>query len=89
MQVAVVGGGIVGTLTAYYLLNQGCEVTVFDRGSEPASATSRANGGQLSFSFCDAMADPNLLPKLPGIMLGSDPAFQIKPYIQPAFIRWG
>ncbi len=89
MNVAVIGGGIVGTLTAYYLWNQGCQVTIFDRAAEPASATSRANGGQLSYSFCDAMADPQLIPKLPGILLGFDPAFSIRPSLQPDFIRWG
>ena len=89
MKVAVIGGGVVGTLTAYYLDSRGCQVTIFDQGHEPANKTSRANGGQLSYSFCDAMADPQIVPKLPGIVFGSDPAFRIKPSLQPEFIQWG
>ncbi len=89
MEVAVVGGGVVGTLTAHFLREQGCQVTVYERAEEPASETSRANGGQLSYSFCDAMADPQLLPRLPGILLGMDPAFRIRPSLQPGFIQWG
>lgn len=89
MHVAVVGGGIIGTFTAFFLHSRGCQVTIFDQASEPASATSRANGGQLSYSFCDAMADPTLLPKLPGILLGIDPAFKIKPSISADFYQWG
>ena len=89
MRVAVVGAGIAGTLTTHYLLEHGCDVTVFERASGPASESSRANGGQLSYSFCDAMADPQLLPKLPGIMLGRDPAFQIRPSLRREFVKWG
>lgn len=89
MEVAVIGSGIVGTLTAYYLRERGCQVTVYDKAAEAASSSSRANGGQLSYSFCDAMADPQLLSKLPGILLGMDPAFHITPSVQAAFIKWG
>ena len=89
MRVAVVGAGIAGTLTSHYLFEHGCEVTVFDRANSPASESSRANGGQLSYSFCDAMADPQLLRKLPGIMLRQDPAFQIRPSLSREFLTWG
>ncbi|MEM7098557.1 MAG: FAD-dependent oxidoreductase [Pseudomonadota bacterium] len=89
MKVAVIGGGVVGTLTAHFLNCRGCQVTLIDAGDEPASQTSRANGGQLSYTFCDAMADPQLLSKLPGIMLGTDPAFRIRPSLRADFIRWG
>ncbi len=89
MQVAVIGAGIVGTLTAHYLNTLGAEVTVLDRSSHAGALTSRANGGQLSYSFCDALADPQLLPKLPGILFGMDPAFRIRPKIDLDFVKWG
>ena len=89
MRVAVVGAGIAGTLTSHYLFEHGCNVTVFDRASAPASNSSRANGGQLSYSFCDAMADPQILRKLPSIMLRQDPAFQIRPSLRREFLGWG
>lgn len=46
--IAVIGAGITGITTAYTLLKQGYEVTVFDKHRYPAMETSFANGGQLS-----------------------------------------
>ena len=89
MDVAVVGAGIIGILTSHFLLNRGCRVTVYEQANGPAELTSHANGGQLSYSFCDTMADPMLLPRLPAIMIGRDPAIKIKPSLQPAFLHWG
>jgi len=88
MRVAVVGAGIIGTLSAHFLNEHGLQVTVFDQASEAASMTSKANGGQLSYSFCDALADPQLLPKLPKILLGRDPAFSIRFGTDFDFWRW-
>jgi len=50
MQAAVVGAGITGITTAYYLAKAGFDVTVYDERRYPAMATSYANGGQLSAS---------------------------------------
>jgi D-amino-acid dehydrogenase len=49
-RVAVIGAGITGITTAYSLLRQGVDVTVFDRHRYAAMETSFANGGQLSAS---------------------------------------
>ena len=49
-KVAVIGAGVTGITTAYELLNQGVDVTVFDRHRYAAMETSFANGGQLSAS---------------------------------------
>ena len=89
MRVAVIGAGVVGALTAYYLHRQGMDVSVYERAGEAAALTSSANGGQLSYSFCDALADPQLLSKLPSILAGRDPAFVVKGILQPQFVRWG
>lgn len=48
MKIAVVGAGICGTLSAYFLAKAGFQVTVYDREPTPAMACSKANGGQLS-----------------------------------------
>lgn len=48
--IAIIGAGITGITTAYALLKQGHEVTVFDRNRYVAMETSFANGGQLSAS---------------------------------------
>ena len=50
MQAAVVGAGITGITTAYYLAKAGYSVTIYDERKYPAMATSYANGGQLSAS---------------------------------------
>ena len=50
MQAAVVGAGITGITTAYYLAKAGYSVTIYDERKYPAMLTSYANGGQLSAS---------------------------------------
>ncbi len=50
MKVAVIGSGIAGITTAYFLARAGHEVVIYDKRKYPAMATSYANGGQLSAS---------------------------------------
>lgn len=50
MKALVIGAGITGVTTAYYLAKAGYEVTIHDERKYPAMATSYANGGQLSAS---------------------------------------
>lgn len=56
--VLVIGAGVVGVTTAWYLAERGFEVTVIDRGAQPASETSHANGGQISVSHATPWANP-------------------------------
>ena len=49
-KVAVVGAGITGITTAYFLARAGHEVVIYDKRKHPAMATSYGNGGQLSAS---------------------------------------
>ena len=58
MHVVIVGAGIIGTLTAYYLGQSGLQVTVIEEQDEIAHATSGANASQLSFSSIYSMASP-------------------------------
>ncbi len=58
MKVIVLGAGVIGTTTAYYLNRLGCEVTVVDRQAAPAAETSFANGGQVSVSHAEPWANP-------------------------------
>ena len=89
MHVVVLGAGVVGITTAYYLTERGHTVTVVDQANEVASGASGGNGGQLSYSFTDAMAGPALLAKLPGLISGLDPAFCVRPPIDTLPIHWG
>ena len=89
MHVVVLGAGVVGVTTAYYLSERGHRVTVVDRADSVASGASAGNGGQLSYSFTDAMASPALLSKFPKIMAGLDPAFHVRPAINAQLLCWG
>lgn len=87
MHVVVIGAGVIGITTAYYLSELGCEVTVVDRESRVADGASFGNAGQLSYSFTDAMATPAFLTKIPGIITGRDPGCRIRPH--SGLIPWG
>lgn len=58
MRVAVLGAGVVGVASAWYLAADGYEVTVLDRQPLPAQETSFANGGQISVSHAEPWANP-------------------------------
>ena len=58
MRVTVLGAGVVGVTSAWYLAAEGHEVTVIDRQPLPAQETSFANGGQISVSHAEPWANP-------------------------------
>jgi D-amino-acid dehydrogenase len=58
MRVVVLGAGLVGVASAWYLAEAGHEVTVIDRQPESARETSFANGGQVSTSHAEPWANP-------------------------------
>jgi len=89
MHVVVLGCGVVGVTTAYYLSERGHSVTLVDRAESVASGASAGNGGQLSYSFTDAMASPALLSKIPRMMTGLDPAFHVRPPLNTQLFCWG
>ena len=60
MNVLVLGAGIIGTTSAYFLAKQGHNVPVIDRQESVAMETSHANAGQLSYAFSSPWASPSL-----------------------------
>jgi D-amino-acid dehydrogenase len=58
MKVIVLGAGVTGITTAWFLRQQGHEVTVVDRSAAAAMETSFANGGQISVSHAEPWANP-------------------------------
>ncbi|MGE3594117.1 MAG: D-amino acid dehydrogenase [Dehalococcoidia bacterium] len=58
MKVVVLGAGLLGISSAYFLRKQGHDVTVLDRQASPAAETSFANGGQVSVSHAEPWANP-------------------------------
>ncbi|MHC9037359.1 FAD-dependent oxidoreductase, partial [Cobetia marina] len=63
MKILVLGSGVVGVTSAYYLARQGHEVTVVDRQASPAMETSYGNAGQVSFGFSSPWAAPGIPQK--------------------------
>lgn len=59
MRVIVLGAGLLGVSSAYYLQQLGHEVTVIDRQAAPGAETSFANGGQVSVSHAEPWANPS------------------------------
>jgi D-amino-acid dehydrogenase len=59
MKVIVLGAGLLGVASAYFLRRQGHDVTVIDRQATPAAETSFANGGQISVSHAEPWANPD------------------------------
>jgi D-amino-acid dehydrogenase len=87
MKIIVLGAGIIGVTTAYFLSSAGHEVFVIDKAKSPGLATSFANGGQLSYSYTDALANPALAVQLPKLLKGQEPAFDMKWAIN--LFSWG
>ena len=56
MRVCVIGAGVVGVTSAYFLARQGHDVVLVDSQPRPAEVSSYANGGQLSYSYVAPLA---------------------------------
>ncbi|MEH0166546.1 D-amino acid dehydrogenase [Roseateles microcysteis] len=89
MKVVVLGAGIIGISTAWYLLEQGHEVVVVDRQIEAALETSFANGAQISVSFCEPWANAGAPFKVAKWLLRDDSPLLFRPRMDPAQWRWG
>ncbi len=63
MNIIILGGGVIGTTTAYYLAKAGANVTVIDRQSDVAMETSYANAGQISPGYSTPWAAPKIPQK--------------------------
>ena len=85
--VIVVGGGIVGLSTAYFLQKAGHEVTVLDR-SDITSGASFVNAGYLTPSHIISLASPGMITQGLKYMFNSSSPFYMKPRLDPDFIQW-
>ncbi|MCL4747731.1 MAG: D-amino acid dehydrogenase [Burkholderiaceae bacterium] len=60
MRVTILGSGVIGVTTAWYLARQGAEVTVIDRQRAPGMETSYGNAGQISPGYSTPWAAPGI-----------------------------
>jgi D-amino-acid dehydrogenase len=88
MKIAILGGGVIGTSTAYYLAKSGHEVTVIDRQPATALETSFANAGQVSPGYSAPWAAPGLPLKAIKWLFMQHRPLVIWPQMDPAFWRW-
>lgn len=88
MKIAVLGGGVIGTASAYYLAKAGHEVTLLERQSGPALETSFANAGEISPGYSSPWAGPGIPLKAIKWMLGPHSPLVIRPRLDPAQWRW-
>lgn len=89
MKVVVLGAGIIGVSTAWYLLEQGHEVIVVDRQKDAALETSFANGAQISVSFCEPWANAGAPFKVAKWLLRDDSPLLFRPKLDPKQWIWG
>jgi D-amino-acid dehydrogenase len=88
MHTIVLGAGIIGVATAWYLLEEGHEVTVIERQPEAALETSFANGAQISVCFCEPWANAGAPFKVAKWMLQDDSPLLFRPRLDPHQWRW-
>jgi D-amino-acid dehydrogenase len=88
MKIAVLGSGVVGVTTAYYLAAAGHEVLVLDRQSGPALETSFANAGEISPGYASPWAAPDIPRKaLKWLFMRYSPLI-LRPKIDPRMLQW-
>jgi D-amino-acid dehydrogenase len=88
MKVLVLGSGVIGVTSAWYLNRAGHEVTVVDRQPEPGMETSLANGGQISWGAGGPWAAPGIPLKALKWMLRPYAPLVLRPRLDPAMWAW-
>jgi D-amino-acid dehydrogenase len=89
MKVLVLGAGVIGTSTAWYLTQQGHEVVVVDRRDAPGMETSFANGGQISVCHAEPWANPDAPSKILQWIWRDDAPLLFRLRMDPAQWSWG
>jgi D-amino-acid dehydrogenase len=89
MRVLVLGAGVIGVASAYYLAKAGHDVTVVDRQPGPGLETSFANAGEISPGYASPWAGPGIPLKAIKWLLMRDGPLVIRPLIDMRMWLWG
>ncbi|WP_322803668.1 D-amino acid dehydrogenase [Vibrio alfacsensis] len=88
MDVIVIGSGVIGLTSAWYLSQAGYQVTVIDRQPNSAMETSFANAGQISYGYSSPWAAPGIPVKAIKWLTEEHAPLKIRPSLNPDLIRW-
>lgn len=89
MKVVIIGSGLAGVSSAWYLRRRGHDVTVIDREQGPGRETSFANGGLLTPGMCEPWNAPGAWKALLGSLGRSDVSLQLRMHTLPGLVGWG
>jgi D-amino-acid dehydrogenase len=85
--IVIIGGGIVGLCSAYYLSKVGHQITVIDKG-DITSGASFVNAGYITPSHIIPLASPGMIAKGIKMIFNSASPFYMKPRLDAEFLKW-
>jgi D-amino-acid dehydrogenase len=88
MHICIIGAGVIGLTSAYFLQSEGHSVTVIEREAAVGQGASAANGAQLSYAFVAPLADASVPPRLPSLFLTRDSPLKLHFRFDPMQWRW-
>jgi len=89
MKVVVIGAGVIGVTSAYYLMQAGHDVTVIDRQPGPSLETSFANAGEISPGYASPWPAPGIPAKALKWLFMHHAPLIVRPRLDWDMIRWG
>ena len=88
MEVIVIGSGVIGLTSAWYLAKEGHSVTVIDRQDSSGKETSFANAGQISYGYSSPWAAPGIPLKAMKWLTQEHAPLKVKPSLSPELVSW-
>lgn len=88
MKIVILGGGVIGVTSAWYLAEAGHEVVVVDRQTGVAQETSFANAGEISPGYASPWAAPGIPAKALRWLFMQHAPLILRPKVDMAMLRW-